>query len=290
MEIILGKTAGFCYGVKRAVDGTEKAIKEEKNLFCLGELVHNKQVTNSLQKKGLKFIENIEEANGKTIIRAHGVPHEVYKTAQKNEVELLDYTCPNVLKIHKIAKEYKANGYYICLCGSKKHPENIGTISYCGKYYSVIEEEKELPQVVKEIKGSKLRKVLLISQTTYSLTKFNKIEQLLKEKMPKNIEFIVNNTICKATEFRQKETEEISKKVDGMIIIGGKNSSNTKKLFDIAKHNCQVAICIETVDDLKTEQILDYNKVGIMAGASTPKQSIEEVIKTLENLFCRNMR
>lgn len=282
MEIILGKTAGFCYGVKRAVEETEKAIKKETSLFCLGELVHNKQVINNLQEKGVEFIENIEEANGKTIIRAHGVPREVYKIAQKNKIELLDYTCPNVLKIHEIVKKYEANGYYICLCGSEKHPENIGTISYCGKYFSVIEQVEEIPEVIEKIKRANLGKVILISQTTYSLEKFYKVEKLLKEKLPENVEFVVNNTICKATEFRQKETEELSKKMDCMIIIGGKNSSNTKKLYDIAKQNCKMAICLETVEELELEKIKNCKNVGIMAGASTPKQSIEDVMKKIK--------
>lgn len=281
MELIVGKTAGFCYGVKRAVEGAEQELKNEKDLYCLGELVHNNQVINDLQEKGLKFIKTINEAKGKTIIRAHGVPCEVYQTAEKMGIKLLDYTCPNVLKIHEIAKQYGKNGFYICLCGNKSHPENEGTISYCGKYFSVINDEGEITEVIKNIKDSELKKVVLISQTTYSLEKFNKIENLLKEKLPENIEFIVKNTICKATEFRQKETKEMSQKMECMIIIGGKNSSNTKKLYDIAKQNCESAICIETAEELNVEKLSEYNKIGVMAGASTPKQSIEEVIKKI---------
>lgn len=283
MELIVGKTAGFCYGVKRAVEETERKLESEKELYCLGELVHNNQVIKELQEKGLKFIENIDEAKGKTIIRAHGVPCEVYKTAKKMNIELLDYTCPNVLKIHEIAKQYEKEGFYICLCGSKTHPENIGTISYCGKFFSVINLEDDIEQVIEEIKKIESKKVLLISQTTYSLEKFYRIEKLLKEKLPEDIQFIVKNTICKATEFRQKETKEISQNMDYMIIIGGKNSSNTKKLYDVAQQNCKAAICIETYKELDLKEISKYDNIGIMAGASTPKKNIEEVIKKINS-------
>ena len=130
MEVIVGKTAGFCFGVKRAVEGSEKIIENtQEDVYCLGEIVHNRDVVEGLKAKGLKFIYNIQESKCKTIIRAHGVTKEVYEYAKQNEIELIDYTCPNVLKIHDIAKEYKQKGYFICLCGSKTHPENIGTLS-----------------------------------------------------------------------------------------------------------------------------------------------------------------
>ena len=126
MEVVLGKTAGFCYGVKNAVEGAKKELENAKEkVYCLGEIVHNKQVVDELKKNGMVFIENIEDAKGKTIIRAHGVKKEVYDVAKKNNIELKDYTCPNVLKIHEIAEEYANDGYYIFLCGSKVHPENI---------------------------------------------------------------------------------------------------------------------------------------------------------------------
>jgi len=146
MKIIVGKTAGFCYGVNRAVEGSKKILKESKegNIYCLGEIVHNKTVVDELKKEGIKFINKIEEAKGTTIIRAHGVPKEIYKEAENKKIELKDYTCPNVLKIHEIAKKYAEEGYFILLCGNKEHPENIGTISYCGKNFYVINNEKEV--------------------------------------------------------------------------------------------------------------------------------------------------
>ena len=281
MEIVVGKTAGFCFGVKRAVDGAKEQINKNKKIFCLGEIVHNKQVVDELESEGIIFINNIEEANGKTIIRAHGVEKNIYEKANELNIELVDYTCPNVIKIHKIADEYSKNGYYIFLCGSKKHPENIGTISHCGNNYSVIEKEDDVFKALDRFKKSKFKKLLLISQTTYSLEKFYKIEEIINNELEKNIEIIIKNTICRATELRQKETDEISKKADYMIIIGGVNSSNTRKLFDIAKNNCENCVCIETAIELNLQDCIKYNKIGIMAGASTPKKSIEEVVHIL---------
>ena len=283
MEVVLGKTAGFCYGVKNAVEGAKKELENAKEkVYCLGEIVHNKQVVDELKKNGMVFIENIEDAKGKTIIRAHGVKKEVYDVAKKNNIELKDYTCPNVLKIHEIAEEYANDGYYIFLCGSKVHPENIGTISFCGENVSVIETEDDIDYAIEELKKSGIEKLLLILQTTFSVEKFRKIEKILKVKLPSNINFKIKNTICRATELRQKETNDISKDVDYMIIIGGKNSSNTRKLFEIGKQNCKNCICIETAKELPIEEIKKYEKVGVMAGASTPKELIEDVLNKLK--------
>ena len=286
MEIIVGKTAGFCYGVKRAIDGVKEESKNNK-LFCIGEIVHNRQVIEDLQNKGVNFVEDISkvhDAKSKVAIRAHGVKKEVYEIANKNKIDIIDYTCPNVLRIPEIAKEYAEKGFYIILCGKKEHPENIGTISYCGKNYSVIQDEKELKEALKRFEKTNIKKLLVISQTTFSLKKFTLIEQAIKEELKDEENIIIKNTICRATELRQKETEELSKKVDLMIIIGGKNSSNTIKLYEIAQKYCENSICIETADELQIEKISKYEKIGVMAGASTPKESIDNVIKKLEKV------
>lgn len=286
MEIIVGKTAGFCYGVKRAIDGVKEESKDN-NLFCIGEIVHNRQVIEDLQKKGVNFIDDINKVHNKkskVAIRAHGVKKEVYEIANKNKIDIIDYTCPNVLRIHEIAKEYAEKGFYIILCGKKEHPENIGTISYCGKNYSVIQDEKELKEALKRFEKTNIKKLLVISQTTFSLKKFTLIEQAIKEELKDEENIIIKNTICRATELRQKETEELSKKVDFMIVIGGKNSSNTIKLYEIANKYCENSICIETADELQIEKISEYKKIGVMAGASTPKESIDNVIEKLEKV------
>ena len=303
MEIIVGKTAGFCYGVKRAVEGAEKEVESnKKNIYCLGEIVHNKDVVKGLENKGIEFIDDIDSYKNdinttkiketvkeskeekRLIIRAHGIPKETYKKAKENNFQIIDYTCPNVLKIHKIAEE-KKDDHYIILFGNINHPENIGTISYCGKNYSIIEEKEDIEKALKELEKSSLKKLLIISQTTYSIEKFKEYSKLIQEQLEnKNIEIEIRNTICKATEIRQKETEEISKKVECMIIIGGKNSSNTKKLYEIAKKYCKRAILIENKDQIDLKEIENVKKIGIMAGASTPDEKIKEVINIIEKI------
>ena len=230
MELIVGRTAGFCYGVKRAVDGAKEQLKQNENLYGLGEIVHNQDVIKELEQLGMRFVNNIKEVKDRVVIRAHGVSKDVYRFAKEKQIDLIDYTCPKVLKIHGTVKEYANEGYYIFLLGAKDHPENIGTLSYSKQHLSVIEQENDVSNALEMLYKSKIEKLLLISQTTYSLEKFYIIEDRIKKELPKNIELVVKNTICQATEIRQKETEKIAKKVDAMIVIGGKNSSNTKKL------------------------------------------------------------
>lgn len=281
MEIILGKTAGFCFGVRNAVQKAEEKLKEHSELFCLGELVHNGQVIKKLEKLGLKLVEEVDEAKDKIIIRAHGIPKEIYHKAKKLNIEIFDFTCPNVLKIHRIADEYSSKGYYIFLIGGKKHPESLGTISFCGKNSYLIETKEDTDEAIKLFKKSNIKKLLIIVQTTFNLEKFNNYVEQIKQKLDEDIEVQVKNTICNATRIRQEETYEISKKVQCMIIIGGKNSSNTKKLYDIAKENCKNTIIVETKDEIDFKNIKQIEKIGIMAGASTPDYSINEIIEVI---------
>jgi len=283
MEIIIGKTSGFCYGVKNAVEqATQEVMLSNQNVYCLGELVHNKHVTNSLQEKGLIFIENIEQAKGKTIIRAHGVTKETYEKAKELKIELKDLTCPKVLKIHEIAKEYSKNNYYIFLVGIANHPETIGTYSFCGNHSSIIENLGDIEQAVTKFHETKLEKALVITQTTYNLKKFEEISNNLKNMLNINENLKIINTICQATELRQKETEELSQKVDLMLIIGGRNSSNTNKLYDISSKNCKNVIFAESKEDVDTNYIKQFEKIGVMAGASTPRENIDDIVNLIQ--------
>ena len=284
MELQVGKTSGFCFGVWNAVDKTNEILKKEQNkkIYCLGELVHNKTIVNQLKKDGLIFIDTIEQAEDTTIIRAHGVEKKVYEIAKKKNIDLIDLTCPSVLRIHKIAEEYALENYYIFLIGKKEHPEIIGTYSFCGENASIISEIEDVDNAINNLKKSNLNKLLIIVQTTYSTKVFDEIVKEIQEKIPQNISIEVKNTICRATELRQEETKKISKEVDLMIIIGGKNSSNTNKLYEIAQKECKNTIFIENSEELDKEKILKFEKIGIMAGASTPQKSIDEVIKLLE--------
>lgn len=285
MEIIVGKTAGFCGGVTNAVKQTENLLQEGKEIFCLGELVHNAQVMEKLEKQGLKVIENIEEAkqNSRVVIRAHGVPPAIYQKAKENQIQLKDLTCPKVLKIHEKAEEYKQNGYYLFLIGAKKHPEVIGTFGFCGENACMIESMEDIPISLQKFQESNKKKIAIISQTTFSLKKFQEFTEKIKENL-KEIEILIDNTICNATSTRQKETGELAKNVDAMIIIGGKNSSNTKKLYELAKEENANTQIVETVAEIELDKIKGRKKIGIMAGASTPNESIEEVVRKLEKI------
>ncbi len=296
MEIIVGKTAGFCFGVQNAVSKAKEVLGKEK-ACTLGELVHNHEVTKDLENHGLRIIENIDDLddlNMSVIIRSHGETMTTYERAKEKNIKLIDLTCPKVLKIHEIVKEYSQKKYYIFLIGKNTHPETIATKSYCGDSYSVIEEIDDIENKLIEFKKSGLTDLLIISQTTYSLEKFEKIAQSVKNYFEKeenkninnnnNINIVVKNTICAATKQRQEETIELSKQVDMMIIIGGKHSSNTLKLYEIASNNCKKSILIETYEELNKEMFLGISKVGIMAGASTPKESIDLVVEFLSKI------
>ena len=282
MEIIVGKLAGFCGGVINSVTKTDKILEDGKKTYCLGELVHNKQVVDKLEKKGLVLIDSIEDVqnDSRVIIRAHGVTKKVYEKAKEKNIELIDLTCPNVLRIHEKAVNLVNEGYYIVLVAQKDHPEAIGTISFCGKDSVILEDINGVDEIIDLFKNSEKNKIAVISQTTYSMAKFENIAKELSSKL-NDYEIKIDNTICSATELRQKETSSLATQVDAMIIIGGKNSSNTKKLFELASSKCANTFIVETIDDLKVNMSI-YEKVGVMAGASTPKESIDEVIEYLE--------
>lgn len=278
--IKVGKYAGFCGGVTNSVTKTEKYLNEYNNLYCLGELVHNKQVIESLEEKGLKTIETLSEVedNSTVIIRAHGVANSIYEEAKSRNINLLDLTCPKVLKIHDKVSEYKDNGYFIILVGSKVHPEVIGTISFCGDKSIVIEGLDDLDEVNNIIKTNNYKDVVIFAQTTIKESLFDEIVDNLKEKIPN---LVIENTICNATHLRQQECLEMAKSSDCMIIIGGKNSSNTKKLYEVAISVCPNTYLVETYKELDFNELKKYENIGIMAGASTPKTSIDEVVNNL---------
>ena len=278
MEIIIGKNAGFCYGVQRAVD---KALEETKKgtVYCLGEIVHNQNVIDNLKNAGVCFINKLEETKGNTIIRAHGVPKEVYEEAKNKNINLIDLTCPSVLKIQKLAEEYSKKGYFIIIVGKDNHPEVIGIKSRAGNDYKIIDNKSEISEILNIINSKK--RALIISQTTHSSKKFDEIVQELKAKISKDVQLEIKKTICPSTETRQKETETIAKNVEMMIIIGDKRSSNTNKLYDIARNFCKNVVFIADENELDIEEFKDIQKVGIMAGASTPKEDIFKIKELL---------
>ncbi len=292
MEIVVGKTSGFCYGVKNAVDKTREQLENmQENVYCLGELIHNENVINELENKGLVIISDINEAkeNSKVIIRAHGISKDVYEKAEKRHVKLIDLTCPKVLSIHKMAEKLKQENKYIILVGKKLHPEIIGSISFCGEKSIVIENKDEIEDVVKSVKKDRIQNIAVLCQTTFSVSKFQEMIDILKEKCEdSNINLEVYNTICSATNLRQNETKELAKQVEYMIIVGGSKSSNTQKLYEVAKTENENVILINDKNQLPLDTIKKYNNIGIMAGASTPDNVIQEIITELQKdlTFC----
>lgn len=278
MNIIIGKNSGFCAGVKNSVTkAEEELLKTKASVYCLGELIHNKQVVKNLEEKGLKTVSSINDASNKAIIRAHGVSKEVYDIAKQRNIELVDLTCPKVLKIHKQVQSFAKDNYFIFLFGIKNHPETIGTFSFCGNNSFLLESISDIDNAINAFYESGLKDLLIISQTTFSLKLFEEICSVILNSLGNHYNIHIEKSICNATATRQIETKELSKSVDLMIIIGGKNSSNTKKLYDIATQNCGHAIHIETKDDLDLDFVKSFENIGIMAGASTPEYIVNDV-------------
>lgn len=279
MNIIIGKTSGFCNGVENTIKRAEDALEKEK-VYCLGEIVHNERVINDLEKKGMITISDIEDApnNSKVIIRAHGELKKTYEKAKEKGIEILDLTCGKIKAIRvKISK--KNNDHYIIIIGKKNHPESLGVLSFSGMNSSIIEDKEDIDDILLKIEKSELDKIYIVSQTTFNSDKFDELVDLIQEQS--NKEVVVDKTICDATSKRQNETRELSKKVDTMIIVGGKKSSNTKELEIIAKEHCKNVILIQDRNDLADNNIVGEN-IGIMAGASTPTVVVNEIVEDLK--------
>jgi len=276
MEIILAKSAGFCGGVKNIANITEKTLEKEDRAYSFGQLIHNRQYVDQVRKKGLVEIEDLEDLEeGSTIIgRAHGVKKETKEKIIKLGHNYIDGTCPVLLKIYeKMIEEWK-KGYRIIIVGDPDHPEVMALNSMVDYEAWIISSPEEAKNI------QKLNNLYIISQTTNIYEKFFEISDIIKRR---NVNVKVDNTICNATRIRQEECLNLSKKVDVMIVIGGNNSSNTDKLYQIAKNNCKKAYKIETIDQLPLQSIKKYNTIGITAGASTPSWIIEEVVNRMDN-------
>lgn len=277
MEVILSEKAGFCFGVKRAVDEAVNIKKKfDKRIYTLGPLIHNKDVVNYLEENDIYPIDIEEVSNLNSgdvvIIRSHGVTPEVFNILNAKGIEIVNATCPYVSNIQQKVKKYYDMGYSIVIVGDKDHPEVVGINGWCDNMAIIAKTGSEL-------KGLP-RRVCVVSQTT---EKQENWESVLSYIVKKCKEIVAFNTICNATEVRQKEAEELSKKVDIMIVLGGYDSSNTTKLYEICKANCANTIHVENVAQIPEHYILDKNieKVGITAGASTPDWIIKEVINKM---------
>lgn len=279
MNIRLAKSAGFCFGVKRAVEIVEKQIEQnqKRKIYTYGPIIHNEIVVSEFEQNGVSVIEENSDLSqlepGVVIIRSHGVSKKVMDELKNFGFEIVDATCPFVLKIHKLVQEFDEAGYEIVIVGNATHPEVEGIIGWIpsGHYHCISSIED-----FENLNISLDKKIGIVSQTTFNYDKFQELVEKIEQK---GYDICAKNTICSATEERQKEAVEISKEVDAMIVIGGKSSSNSRKLYEICKSNCNNTYFIQTDDDLDLSVLQSIDDVGITAGASTPKKIIEEVQK-----------
>lgn len=284
MEVVVGKLAGFCFGVNRAVEEANKLLDMESTVYCLGEIVHNAQVIESLENKGMITVESLDEVpNESTVIfRAHGEAEEVYEKSKAKNLNVVDLTCGKVKAIH-IKAQRERNNAFIIIVGKKTHPEVIGIKGFAGANSFVIQSSDDILDAYMEYEKTNIGRVFVVSQTTFSSSKFDD----LREEIETNFceaEVVVDKTICDATENRQLETRQLAKEIHNMVVIGGKNSSNTKELVNVAKEYTENVYAVETVKDVENIEFSGIEKISIMAGASTPKKSIDEVKEYLESI------
>ena len=279
MEIIRVKSAGFCFGVKRAVKIALETAEKYKNrkIYTIGPIIHNRDVVKELEKKGVKASESVNIRDSVVILRSHGVEKENLVKLKENNNIIIDAVCPYVKKIHKCVEDLKKDDYFLVIIGDKEHPEVKAIVSYAGdSNYKVVSNSEEIDGTFK-----KLKKIGIVAQTTQSLENYlNICMKILSLKA----EFKIFNTICDSTSIRQKETVEVAKKVDCMIVIGGKHSANTRRLFELSKEILDKVYYIENENDLNLEILKGKKRIGITAGASTPQNIIEGVVKKIRGL------
>ena len=280
MKVTLAKSAGFCFGVKRAVEMVYKEAETGKKVYTLGPIIHNEQVVQDLEQKGVRVIDTPEELSkaedATVIIRSHGISADVYHQLEDKKVRIVDATCPFVSKIHRIVEKKYQEGSCIVIVGNANHPEVEGINGWCNGAATVIGSVSEAENYSQE----PARKLCVVAQTTFNYKKFKDIVDIFSKK---SYDINVMNTICNATEERQTEAAAIAGDSDAMIVIGGKHSSNTQKLYEICKNVCPDTHFRQTLDDLDLKQFQSFRSVGITAGASTPNTIIKEVQSYVRN-------
>ena len=275
MEVILAEKAGFCFGVERAVRKVYEQIETGRPpIFTLGPIIHNEEVVRDLEGRGVRVQpdeESLKELKeGTVIIRSHGVGRAVYDRIKARGLSVVDATCPFVKKIHRVVQEQNGLGRRVIIIGDKDHPEVQGIRGWGDEKTLVVKDEAEMADLP-DLTGEKL---CIVSQTTFN---YNKFQDLVEKFSEKGYDIFVLNTICNATQERQVEAGRIASQVDAMIVVGGKSSSNTRKLYEICRKECKNTYYIQTVGDFDPESVSSVRSVGITAGASTPKNIIEEV-------------
>ena len=290
--VIVAKTAGFCFGVQRAVDTVYRLSEgEHAPVYTYGPIIHNEDVVSSLEKRGVRVIGSIDEIDrireGTIVIRSHGIPKALDERlraaadASGGKLRIEDATCPFVKKIHRIVSEHSANGESIIICGDADHPEVRGIMGWCGNEATVIATAEEALAAAEKAARTG-QKICIVAQTTFNYTKFKDFVDIFR-KMGYNAEDSAISTICNATEERQTEARLLARQCDAMLVIGSANSSNTRKLYEIAAQECKNTRYIQSAADLEKEPLPSFRYVGITAGASTPRNIIEEVHAIMDN-------
>ncbi len=286
-KIIVAKSAGFCFGVQRAVDTVYEQCGKG-NIYTYGPIIHNEEVVKDLENKGVKIVEDTKvlTEDGKkdktVVIRSHGIAKNIYEKLKNNNINVVDATCPFVLKIHRIVEQESQNGSQIIIIGNEKHPEVEGIMGWSKTPAIVIDTVEKAQNLVLDVE----KKVCIVSQTTFNYNKFKELVEIIEKK---GYNVVIRNTICNATEERQTEAREIARQADAVIVIGGSSSSNTRKLYEICKNECENTYYIQTINDLDLSGLAMAECIGITAGASTPNNIIEEVCTNVRE-FCRDVR
>ena len=284
MKIIKAESAGFCFGVKRAVDTVYKCTETgtDEKIYTYGPIIHNEEVVKDMEKRGVRVIRSEEDLaalkEGTVIIRSHGVEKRVYEELEKKGIHIVDATCPFVKKIHKIVEKHSEQGDRIIIIGNPDHPEVQGIRGWAKSPVSVIRNVEEAESFFCPAD----QKICIVAQTTFNYNKFKELVEIIEKK---SYDVSVLNTICNATKERQTEARSIAETVDAMIVIGDKHSSNTQKLYEICSRECHNTYYIQTLDDLDLNQLGSVETVGITAGASTPNNIIEEVQNNVRIIF-----
>ena len=304
MEIKVAKHAGFCFGVKKAIEIAEEVAQNNNdNTYVLGQLVHNEKVIKNLEDKGIIFVENINDVpqNAVTVLRAHGEPGTTYQILEQKSItkgkNLNDATCPLVTLVHNVAIKLKNNGYEVILFGKHNHPEAIGTSYHLnGKDTFIVEHEDDYQKIIDYIKNNSFEKIAIISQTTMSVIGYEKLIESINaefenkfEEIPLSLKDLSKkygfvDTICNPTKQRQSDVDELAKDCDLIIVIGGKNSSNSKELWEKAKSYGIDSYFIQSHEKLQKEWFAGKKKIGVTAGASTPDYLINEVVERIKEI------
>lgn len=283
MQVITCEHAGFCFGAGKGVDYLEKALEQgDKPVYTYGPILNNDILVKGYEDRGVRVVNSVDELmnlpKGRLIIRAHGIPKQVYEALEKTGFEIIDGTCPFVKRIHDIVLKESREGKEILVIGNPVHPEVEGIVGWSENGARVIESEVEALEFVPN--PDKI--LCVVSQTTFNTNKFKELVEILRKK---SYNMLVMSTICNATSIRQQEASDLSSKAEMMIVIGDQKSSNSKKLFEICKANCSQTFFIQTLDDIIGRLPKVSGVVGITAGASTPKNIIEEVQSYVRNDF-----